>query len=357
MDTNLLIMCKLMYLLLLMHGFYGYLDEPFLPFLTIFEVAEAYPGIFGGTLKIGFLLSGTFLLLNYRVRWMSLMLGMVILLALLSSKPLFRNHLFICSAAFILAGLSEKNRTPWLLYVQLSLVYFGAFTNKIMQADWWNGQFMDNWLLAHHAAPLYGQARDLFPDLLLARILSVSSMLVELLIATLLLYKKKHKIAVWFILIFHTLLFSVTEFRFGHFFEDILIYLLVFLDWPKERVIATRKAGRLRFLEIMSSTLNWNREIEWEQQPMESRAWLQIACNNKQISNMKALRALLLYSPGFYFVLFLTDSLIRYLFLHPMEHYISMILFWGGLVFFLPIRWDELFRIKYWRRSGLLSRF
>lgn len=337
MHTNVLIMCKLMFLLLVVNGFYGYLSDPFLAFLPILERANDYPGTFGTTLKVLFMLSGTLLLFNVRVRAMAAILGLVILLALLSSKPLFRNHLFICSGAFILAALSDNKKDPWLLYIQLSLIYFGAFINKIVQPDWWTGQFMDNWLQAHHANVIYTHVKGYMPDMILPKLLSWGSMLVEVTIAALLLIRKRHALAVWMILLFHTLLFSATAFRFGHFFEDILIFLLVFRKWPEETIVVIRPHNRFKFLQQLSSALNWNGQIRWKQDIPGSGKWLILKHDGKTELNMAALRSLLLYSPGFYFALFVIDLSVRFLFLHPTEHYLSLILFWGGLLFFLPI--------------------
>lgn len=355
MRTNILIMCKLMFLLLVVNGFYGYLSDPFLAFIPLLEIANDYHGIFGATLKILFVTSGIFLLFNIRVREMSLILGLVILLALLSSKPLFRNHLFICSGAFILAAFTEKHRDPWLLYVQLSLVYFGAFINKVMQTDWWNGQFMDNWLQAHNADLFYAYAKEFMPDMVLAKVLSWGSMLVEATIGMLLLIKKRHSLAVWMILLFHTALFSVTAFRFGHFFEDIIIYLLVFLNWPKDVIIVMRPGHRFKFLQMLSSVLNWNGQIRWRQEILSAGEWLVLRHNGNRVYNINAIRSLFLFSPGFYFVLFLIDLSVRFLFLHPIEHYISLILFWGGLLFFLPVSWDRMSGNRTFRNRTLVK--
>ena len=147
MSTNLLILCKMMFLLLLINGFLGYISDPFIPFLVILDRFRDFPGLFEWLLKSVFVLAGLALMFNIKVRHMAVILGLCVLFLLLASKPLFRNHIFICACTFLLAGLSEKDKDPWLLYIQLSLVYLGAVLNKVWQWDWWSGQFMHNWLL------------------------------------------------------------------------------------------------------------------------------------------------------------------------------------------------------------------
>ena len=163
---------------------------------------------------------------------MSIILGSSLFIILLASKSLFRNHLFICACAFLLAGLSNKNEFPWLLYFQLSLVYFGAVLNKVVQIDWWNGQFIYNWLVNARENQLFIKVSDVFPEMWLAKILSWSSMLIEFSISIFILVKKRHFLVAWVIILFHTILYTMTAFRFGHFYEDIVIILLIFINWP-----------------------------------------------------------------------------------------------------------------------------
>ncbi|WP_370003156.1 HTTM domain-containing protein, partial [Winogradskyella sp.] len=213
-------MCKLLFLLLLVNGFLGYISDPFIPFIKPIDVVITYPNIFKTAIKGLFLASGLLLLFNVNPRTMAIVLGSSLIVMLLASKPMFRNHLFICGCAFLLAGLSNKKNLPWLLYMQLSLVYFGAATNKVFEPDWWSGQFMHNWLVNSQENQFYLSVSGLLPEMWFAKILSWTSMFIEFTIAILLLIRKKHLLAVWAIILFHSLLYSMTLFRFGHFFED-----------------------------------------------------------------------------------------------------------------------------------------
>ncbi|MCK5443429.1 MAG: HTTM domain-containing protein [Maribacter sp.] len=339
-------MCKLMFVLVFVHSFYGYLSDPFLPFLPFLDNFHKFPGVFEYFQKAIFAISGILLLLNFRVKSMAIVLGLCIILALLSSKPLFRNHLFICGCVFLLAGLSDKNKNPWLLYIQLSIVYLGAATNKLLQLDWWTGQFMHNWLLIAIDSRFYSFTSTFLPEMLLAKVISWVSMLVEIIIGVLLLFKKTHPLVIWLIILFHSMIFTMTSTRFGHFFEDILIFLLVFLNWPKGNITVAYKFGELKLIRIILHFINWDRKIICTPTKLPNNVWLKVNLSDRVELNEVGLRSLFLYTPGFYICMFFLDLGIRFLFLHPLEHILVTTFLWSGILFFLPIRWRSTIKLK-----------
>ncbi len=335
MSTNLLIMCKLLFLLLLINGFWAYISDPFIPFIRALDLFHNAPGLFEALVKSLFMGAGIGLLFNVKVRWMAIILGISLILFLLASKPRFRNHIFICGCAFLLAGLTDKEKDPWLLYWQLSLVYLGAVINKVLQIDWWNGQFMHNWLYVARENEFYTSIASLLPDRLFAKILSWSSMGIELWISIALLFKKYHSRVVWVILIFHTMLYGMTGFRFGHFYEDILVYLLVFLYWPESDIVISVSRPRIRWTHVLLSIFNWNRQFIINDQPIENAKWLKVEYEDKVEYNQQALGSVILYSPATYFLILMLDSAIRFLFPSPQEQVLTMIWLTLGLIFFL----------------------
>jgi hypothetical protein len=330
-------MCKLLFLLLLINGFWGYFGDPFLPFLPQLDTFRDYPGLFESSLRVLFLSSGIGLLLNYKVRTMALLLGVTIIVFLLSSKPIFRNHIFICGCVFLLSGLSRKDHYPWLLYLQLSLVYFGAVLNKIVQIDWWDGTFMHNWLFNARDNSIYKLIDSLIPGRYFARILSWSSIAIESSIGIMLLIKRKHKLVFWVILLFHTMIFTITGFRFGHFFEDILIYLLVFMTWPEGSFNITVNPRNEIITPAFISLINWNGQFKITILQEEAGPWLSLGISDVYRENLSALGYLILYTPATYFFLLFFDSLIRYWFNPVGEHIITTLWLWGGILFFLYI--------------------
>ena len=340
MRTNLLVMCKLMFLLLIINGFWSKIADPHIPFIPALDTFNAYPGFFEWSLKSLFLISGIGLLFNVKVRTMTLLLGTTVLIIILSSKPLFRNHLFICACAFILCGLSSKEKDPWLLYLQLSLVYFGAVINKVGQIDWWNGEFMHNWLLNARENAFYTYVHTLFPERLVAKLLSWSSMGIEFSIGILLFFKRSRNLAVWAIVIFHTTLFTITGFRFGHFFEDILIYLLAFLAWPSQEIEINVRSKNAPLMKKFLTYFDWNKQFKFRHELSNtSTSWLHITYGNQNHNNLDALSKLILYSPATYFLVLFFDSGVKFLFgIYP-EHIITAVWLWAGILFLLALKY------------------
>lgn len=342
MRTNLLVMCKMLFLLLVFNGFYGYITDPFIPHIRILDNFNAVPGLFEWSLKTLFLFGGIGLLCNIRVRAMAILLGVSVLLFLLASKPAFRNHIFICGCIFVLCGLMKKEQYPWLLICQFSLVYFAAALNKIWQPDWWNGHFMHNMLLNAFGNPYYEWTYEIFPERLLARFISWGSIATELGISVMLLFKKWHRTAFWAILLFHVGMFSATAFRFGHFFEDALIYLLAFNAWPEKEIAVWLNPKRGTWKRKVLSFLNWNRQFQFRETSLEARNWLQIRLLGSEQTNARALGSLLLYTPATYFLLLFFDSMIQFLFhlwFDPRParmglYAITLAWLWGGILFY-----------------------
>ncbi len=342
MQPNILLMCKLLFLLLVVHGFLGYISDPFLPFLRPLDTVLNYPDIFKISIKSLFLISGLLLLFNLQPRTMSIILGSTLIVMLMASKPMFRNHLFICGCAFLLAGLTQKKELPWLLYLQLSLVYFGAATNKIFEPDWWSGQFMHNWLVNSQENQFYLSVSALMPEMLFAKILSWSSMLIEFSIAILLLFRKKHLLAVWMIILFHAVLYTMTLFRFGHFFEDIVIILLIFLIWPKFKSEVYINRNVRPFFRLIIRLYFLNSDIEYEHNQVNTDSyWLKVKSGNRVLFDRSALIFLLKFTPNFYLSLFLFDQLIRFVFNGTIMHGIQISLMWFCILIFLPINFGR----------------
>jgi len=342
MRTNLLVMCKMLFLLLVFNGFYGYISDPFIPHIPILENFNEVPGLFEWSLKTLFLIGGVGLLCNVRVRAMAMLLGICVLLFLLASKPVYRNHIFICGCIFLLCGLMRKDQYPWLLICQFSLVYFAAALNKIWQPDWWNGHFMHNMLLNAFGNPYYEWTHELFPERWLARNIAWGSIAAALGISILLLFKTWHRTAFWTILLFHAGMFTATAFRFGHFFEDALIYLLAFSAWPEGAISISIDPNQSKSFRRLFSFLNWNRQFRFVNESLKASIWLKVKCCDRSQTNYQAFGTLLLYTPATYFLLlffdFATQLVLNGLF-DPRPARIGMYVItltwlWGGILFY-----------------------
>ena len=342
MHPNVLIMCKLLVLLIVAHHFIRDINDPFIPFISGLDIFREYPGVFKIALQSIFCVSALALVLNYYVRTASLILGIIVIFTLLSSKPLFANHTFICGCALFLAGLTNNKQSPWLLFLQLSIVYFGACINKITDIDWWSGAYMHNWLLNARENPFYISVSQLMPDLWFAKFLSWIAMASELIIGTLLLSKKYRALAVWIIIIFHGMLFTITSFRFGHFFESLLILLIAFIVWPKGRLTIAYKPTTLKWFKQIISFLDFDQKQQWT--PIKDKTfWLRLSTETKTMYNDVALKHIILYTPAFYIFLFAADSMIYFLLSNhqTLLFILNVICLWILALFFLPISWSK----------------
>ncbi|WP_299222860.1 HTTM domain-containing protein [uncultured Psychroserpens sp.] len=344
MHPNVLLMCKIMVLLLVAHHIFSKIDDPYIPFIPALDHLNDYPNLFKYSMRSLFVLSAFALLFNLKVRIASIIIGIVIIINMLASKPVFNNHTFICACALFLAGLTNNKQTPYLLILQLSLVYFGASINKFLEADWWSGAFMDNWLGNARENPIYLYVSKFLPELVLAKLLSYVAMFTEFAIAILLLFKRTRNLTIWFIIIFHVSLFTLTSFRFGHFIESLMITLLAFLSIPKQQLDINYDTPKLKPLKLVFNWLDFDDKHVWKPIAFQNSKWLSLTIKSKTIYNHEALKDILLYTPNFFMLLFFIDSVIYILlYNHRTVLFIINALFiWSMIFYFLPISWHKL---------------
>src|SRR5439155_1852998 len=147
------------------------LPDPFLPFIPIFDRIGA-PPVFPLALQVVFVVSAISLLFNRSVRASCLLLGGTILIGVISSKAYYGNNKTFCGLILVLTGLYEPGQEPWLLRIQFAIVYFGAGLNKLLDADWRSGVFMEHWATARLKNELYVTIASRLPAMLLAKLMS-----------------------------------------------------------------------------------------------------------------------------------------------------------------------------------------
>ncbi|MFX0557003.1 HTTM domain-containing protein [Maribacter sp. CXY002] len=326
-------MCKLFFLILVLNGFLGKIRDPYVPHFEFLDMLNVYPNLIKYSIQSLFLIAGILLFFNYKVRLMCFILGISILITLLSSKGLFRNHILICGCAFLLASFHKESEVPWLLIMQLSVVYYGAAINKLFQEDWWNGVYMHYWMSEILHNKLYLSTIGTNANLIGAKLISWFSMFLELLIATFLLFKKTRKSAIIIVLFFHTLLFSITLQRFGHFLDSILIYLIAFVPYNSNKVSILISSKNEAFIKFLKKLLDWDNRFTLQKAERNNKFGIKNSLN--YFDDQVTMRNFLMNSSGFYFVLFTTDLLIRILFENPIQFYFQIILYWGLFIYFV----------------------
>lgn len=341
LHPNVLLMCKLLILLITAHHIFFKIADPFIPFIPALDWFNEHPNIFKYTLRTLYALSAFALLFNIKVRTVSIVAGLVVILSILASKPLFFNHTFICGCALFLAGLTNDKEPPYLLIFQLSLIYFGASINKFLEADWWSGAFMDTWLGSARENPVYLYVSGFLPEMVFAKLLSYIAMFTEFAIAVLILFKSTRNLTLWFIIIFHIMLFTLTSFRFGHFIESLAIVLLAFINIPKEQLIINFKSQSYDTLKGFFKFLDRDKKQVWSPLSSESSYWLRLETKDKTVYNHNALRDILLYTPNF-FMLFIGIDMAMYVVLYnhrTLLFVFNVIFIWSVIFYFLPFKW------------------
>ena len=241
---------------------------------------------------------------------------------MLASLPLFKNHLFVCGCALFLAGLHQKEEEPWLFYLQISIIYLGAALSKVFDPDWLSGHFMHHWMNAETANPIYLTITSFWKGNGLALFLSYyTTILLELILIPLFLFRRTRDSAVLISVLFHILLFLFTGLRFGFFIEALFIFMLIFLEWPKFK---WQVSGTGLIIQIIKK-LDWNRRLSiLNAQPNGS--WLELREKEVLLStNWIALANILKYSVGFYYSIFILDMIIVLLFSFKVNYLISHI--------------------------------
>jgi len=343
MLPNILLMSKIFFLLLVLNRFYFKINDPYIPFIRLLDIFNNYPNIFKYSLRFGFILFGFMLLFNIKTRLSSLFLGLIIIITLLASKPLFRNHVFIVGSVLFLVGISNNKTVLKLIILQLSIVYLGASINKMFEIDWWSGQFMENWLSTAENNPIYIYISALLPTLVFAKILSWSAIIVEFIIGILLLIKKWRLFGVWLIIIFHFAMFTMVHDKFGHFLQGLFIVLIAFIPWPQEKVQVKLYNGKfnnsLRFIKL----LDWDILYNWKKSTSNKNTWLEVSSQNKTYKNANGFKSLLIYSSGFYIVLLGIDYFENHLLtlttvssLKMLIHMLFCLLIWSLIIALFP---------------------
>ncbi|WP_406683911.1 HTTM domain-containing protein [Seonamhaeicola sp. MEBiC1930] len=333
-------MCKLLVLLLIYHGYIDKLIDPFIPFIPSLDIFNSFPGVFKNTMRFLFAMASVSLFFNFKTRTSSLILGCVVIISILASIPNYYNHILICGCALVLAGLSNRKSVPYLLILQLSLVYFGASLHKILDADWWSGDFMHNWLFNARNNTFYIYFYSHMPNLILAKFLSITAFTTELMIAILLLFKQFRIKAVWFIIVFHMTLFSFTMIRFGHFIDSLLIVLIGFLNWPKKELVINFKSNKMKSFRKLISFFDFDNKIVWIENRKLKENIIKLNKDGNITNNINAIKEILLYSPSFYILLFIFDCIIgTYLssINWKYDYGISLFIAWFLILFFSPL--------------------
>jgi predicted DCC family thiol-disulfide oxidoreductase YuxK len=312
LPPNLLLMAKLIALTLLLTNHVRLLPDPFLPFIP---GLDRLPGpTFRLVLQTVFVGSAVALLFNRAVRASSLVLGLTILLAVGSSKAYYGNNKFFCGAMLLLAGLHVPGRSPWLLRLQLVIVYLGAGLNKLLDPDWQSGLFFHHWAGERLQHSLYLTLAPSLPPLALAKFFCWTTIAAELGIALALVIPRWYGIGIWGNILFQSALMFFTGTTFTMFFYAMTAASLAFVDWPipKPAVIWDGDCAFCALTKKWWERLDPERFLEWIpfQDPASQRFGIPVQAleqrlhfiaGDRSYAGFAAFKMMTLYNPIFYF--------------------------------------------------------
>ena len=281
LHTNLLLMAKMIALCLLLTNHVRQIPDPWLPFVPVFDWIGA-PAAFQRALQTVFVISAIALLFNRRVRLCCLLLGGSILIGVISSKAYYGNNKTFCGLILFLTGLYKPGQEPWLLRIQVAIVYFGAGLNTLLDAD-------------------------------LAKLMSWVTIVTELGISAAFLVRKWFPLGILASVLFQSSLMLVSGTNFNMFFYATQAALLIFVDWPRSRwlVIYDGDCGFCNRSKESIERVDLEGLLDWR--PYQSgagRAYgisdadaaerLYLVAGSKIYSGFRAFRMMLLFNPVTY---------------------------------------------------------
>lgn len=317
LPPHLLLMAKMVILCLLVFEEGKHFKKPFLPFLPIFDSLGSFP-YFPLGMKIIFFAGALLVMFNRLVRSGCLMVGGAVILGILAGRLEYRNHGVFVSFLLILTGLHQGDRDPWLIRLQVVLVYFGAGLNKILDPDWLNGQFFEYWTTVRMRHDLYTAISSVFPPLALSAVMSWTIIVAEFLLAIGFLIPRLYPLTIWSGILFHTgiMLFTLDpgnlDGLFGYFYMASLASFLAFARWPKSN-IAVAYDPRIPFSAWVKSIGKWmdfDHTFRWNPltQPFPQGffgTYLAFEHQGKKVRNFTAIKKFLLFNPVIYLIILL----------------------------------------------------
>ena len=266
MPVPLLLMAKLVALCLLFTNHVRLLPDPFLPFLPVFDGIPYFQIV----LKTVFLASAVLLLFNRWVRVTSFLLGLVILLGVLSSRAYYGNNKTFTGLLLVFAAISDFGPRAWPIRIQMTIVYFGAGLNKLLDADWQSGQFFEHWASVRLKNPVYLAISPMLPPLVAAKIVCWFTIAAELSMPVMFSVRGLVIFGVWINILFQSGLLIFTGTTFTMFFYSMTAAMLAFVAWPQSKVIVfwDGECGFCAKCKGWMERLDFERLLEWH--PLQS---------------------------------------------------------------------------------------
>lgn len=310
LPPSVLLAAKLIVLSLLLMGYVAKIPEPFVGIWPIFERLPR-PDLVRLAMQVVFVIAAIGLLVNRSVRVCALAAGVVFLLIPLVSRGDYTNGKFFCGATLTLMGLYHDRRSIWLLRAQFVIMYFGSALNKLLEADWHNGQYMEHWLVHMRKSELYIAAADALPHMALSTAMGWATIVIEFALAAMFAFPRLTRPAIWLALLFHTGSVVLADSTFYVFYFALASAFLVLVDWPApgDVTVTVHPGSRLwAMVRSVSARLDFDRVIRWR---VETDPAATLTFGHRNYHRLGALVVCALIHPATYFVLIIVTTSIH----------------------------------------------
>jgi hypothetical protein len=308
MQPSLLLMSKIVLLCFILTGDgISRLPSHLIPFVDFLRHVGT-PEQFHRGLQVVFVLAAASLFFNRWVRAASVVAGAVILIGIASSIPYYENNLVYTGLILVLAGLHGPEGEPWLLRLQVVLLYFAAALNKVLLSDWRDGYFMSAWL-GYSGSAVHATWRTLsghFPPRALATMVSWGAIVIEFALSVGFALRKLWPYAIWVGAVYHTTNTLVMNRTFGVFWFSAIASYLAFVAWPLDSATVRSTAGH-KWVRLLRA-LDVEGAFDW--QPAEG-VGLELVTAGGTYRGWSAGARILLRNPVTYFVLALIAAVPR----------------------------------------------
>ena len=292
--------------ILIFHPILTIQPQIFLPLIPVFDHLYGVDFI-ERLLHIILIISVLCVVINYQSRFFIGLLGFGIILVILADRTRFANSLTYSACLMILCALYQK-KFHWIFRVQISLLYFGAGLNKILDPDWLNGQYFENFALEIFHIPFYENLARLFPDLFLSIICSWMTIFFELFFAMVFLFKISIYEVICIAYLFHGIMLVLTQGKLSVLFFYLMgISFLLSIEYPKDTIKVNYTRKILPLVSIFK-TIDWDYSFKWSEDNLKT---LSLSIQNKRYKGISAWIRLLLLHKYLHFWGLLLFALLR----------------------------------------------
>jgi len=226
-------------------------------------------------------------------------------LSMIASEVLNRTvhsngHLYTASM-LVLIALSNSITKNGLLKAQTIILYIGAVMNKMVDIDWWNGNYMHTLMVNRHHINWYSYLEGFFPVQNFSALAGIIALGIELAIPICFIVPRWQKTGFIIALGFHSILLIALGVTFGPFYYALFCSFLLFISWPNKLMITMGKENFetkwLSYFETIQTRFSENtariivQHFPGKRQYIGMHGWIMIAYSTPPLFYILALLA------------------------------------------------------------------